>query len=119
MLPGSWSDRATDYKIGLPKLHQCYCGKSAGQGHALSRCASCKATYYCSSEHQKLAWGGPPLMHRAFCPRVAQILGEGFPAIAAFMAKFNPQNIQSIGLPAAVEGWTIICAALEKKVFAK
>ena len=58
-------------------------------------------------------------MHRTFCPRVAQILAEGFPAIAVFMAKFNPQNIQSIGLPTAVEGWTIICAALEKKVFAK
>lgn len=76
-----------DYKVGLSKLHQCFCGRSAGQGCALSRCASCRAVYYCMPEHQRLAWSSPPHLHKNFCPQVGRLLDGGFQAIEGFMAK--------------------------------
>jgi hypothetical protein len=33
------------------------------------------------------------------------------------MQKFNPKNVKEIGLTATVEGWTVICSALERRLF--
>jgi hypothetical protein len=47
------------------------------------------------------------------------VLAQGFPGIASYMVRFNPQNVHNINLTQAIEGWSIICTALERKVFAK
>lgn len=106
-----------EYTKIISKLHMCFCGKNAADGFALSRCASCKATYYCSAEHQRHAWATAPFLHKNFCQELQQILQAGFGAVSAYMKVFSPQNAPNIKLNTAVEGWTIASAALEKKLF--
>lgn len=106
-----------EYQSVLARLHQCYCGKSVADGETLSRCGTCKATYYCSPEHQKLAWNSAPFMHKNFCAKLQTILAGGFEEIERYMVIFSPQNAPNVKLVEALEGWSIICAALERRIF--
>jgi len=98
----------------LASLHQCYCGTTAESEFSLTRCSQCKATYYCSPNHQKEHWGSA---HRDFCPELQRIVTGGFPAIREYMKVFSPLNMPNVTPQLAFEGWSIVLSALEKEVY--